>query len=451
MEVSGVTFERREAMRRGLGRVMAAAKALGAGEIEAVRREIAEVRRLDVFSSDVMVALEQVGESLQKGQTRRAAVQLQTAAAALREELSRFATRPVSAAPPPAVPATHERAVTQPSPDPEPAPPIAVAPPPSFMPDAARALALAELLGKAEPPHTKQRLPRPTRAAYVVTAGLVGAILLVRALDWGAFLNAPPPRALDAPQPRATVAEPPVAQPPVAEPPVAEPPIAETSGQASAPPPAAQAPTLETDVPIALPTAGALPTPEQRADVARRANEAPDGAGAEPRVVTARPRPAQDAQRAAAPPPSEPPANLLREPVEELPIAPVRIDPPPAPANAPTAPTTPSDAVQIERALGEYRQAYERLDARGARGVWPGVNERALARAFAGLESQDLNFDRCDVNVGDGSATAVCNGTARYVPKVGSKEPRVEPRRWTFSLRKSANGWEIDNVETGRQ
>lgn len=424
-----VTFEHRARVRRGLGHVMAAAKALGAGEIEAARHEIAEVRSLDVFASDVMEALEQIGESLQQGQTRRAAAELQTVAGAMREELSRCAAAPGDARPQPPVPATSESAVTVPPLDPETAPPIAIAPPQSFMPDAARALALAQLIGKAEPPRTK-RVARRIPAAYVITAGMAGAILLVRATDWRTFFDGPR-------QPRATVTQPTIGR---------------TSGNAPAPTPVAQTPTREIDVPIALPTRGTLPPPKQRHDVASRAIDVTDAPGTERRVVTPRPQPVPNVQRPAAAPPSpEPPANL-RAPVEELPITPARIEPPSAtPADASASPTAPSDAVQIQRALGQYRQAYDRLDARGARAVWPGVNERALARAFAGLESQGLVFDRCDVNVGDDSATAVCNGSARYVLKVGSKEPQVEPRRWTFSLRKSANGWEIENVDTARK
>ena len=423
-----VSFERRARVRRGLGRVMAAAKALGAGEIEAARQEIAEARTLDVFSSEVMAALAQIGESLQQGQTRRAAAQLQTVAEAMREELSRYAAAaPGDAKPRPTVPTADERPATVPPLDPETAPPIATAPPQSFVPDAARALALAQLIGKAEPPRTK-RVAAPPRAAYVIAAGIVGAVLLFRVTDWRTFFVAPQ-------QPRAVVTQPATTR---------------TSGDAPASTPA-RTPTRETDVPIALPTRGTLPLPKQRDDIASRASDVTDAAGTERRVVAPRSQPVPNVERPAAPLPSPEPPAAPRTPVEELPIVPARIEPPStAPADASGSPTAASEADQIQRTLGQYREAYERLDVRGARAVWPGVNERALARAFAGLESQGLVFDRCDVNVGDDSATAVCNGTARYVPKVGSKEPQVEPRRWTFSLRKSANGWEIENVETGR-
>jgi hypothetical protein len=501
-----VTLDRCARVRRGLGRVMAAAKALGAGEIEAARHEIAEIPSLDVFDSDVMEVLEQIDNSLRQGQTRRAAAELQTVAGAMREELLRCAEAASVAAPRAVVPASRDRAESVRRLDLEPAPPIdpgtarpmhrdtappidldtappidldtappldldiapsidhetppssANAPPRSFAPDAARALALAQLLGKADPPRTK-RVARRIAAAYVIAACVLlaagaGAVVLVRATEWRTFFNAAPP-------PAAIVTQPPIARtsgdaptgPLVAQTraretdvPIALPTRARETDVPIAPPPAAR----ETDVAIAVPTRGASTPSEQRHDAVSRAIDLRDVAVAtEPRVVTPQPQPAPNVERAAATPPlPEPPVNL-RAPAVEMPAALPRIEPPSAPpADASVSPTPPSDAAQIQRALGEYRQAYDRLDARGARAVWPGVNEQALARAFADLESQGLVFDRCDVNVGDDSATAVCNGSARYVTKVGTREPQVEPRRWTFSLRKSANGWQIQNVET---
>jgi len=72
-----------------------------------------------------------------------------------------------------------------------------------------------------------------------------------------------------------------------------------------------------------------------------------------------------------------------------------------------------------------------------AQAVWPAVNETALARAFNGLESQTLTFDDCDVRVSGEAAWATCRGSARYVPKVGSRDPRTESRTWTFTLKKA--------------
>jgi hypothetical protein len=119
---------------------------------------------------------------------------------------------------------------------------------------------------------------------------------------------------------------------------------------------------------------------------------------------------------------------------------------------APTAalPTLDDEDRQIRQVLERYRSAYERLDARSARQVWPAVNETALARAFEGLQSQSVTFDTCEVRIRGTAATAACSGTARYVPKVGSRFQRVEPRSWDFTLRKSGVEWKIDAARAER-
>jgi hypothetical protein len=86
------------------------------------------------------------------------------------------------------------------------------------------------------------------------------------------------------------------------------------------------------------------------------------------------------------------------------------------------------DEALIKQTLQRYRNAYADLDARSAQAVWPAVNEGALARAFDGLQSQSLTFDVCAVHLSDDEATATCHGSAEYVAKIGSREPRVEPR-----------------------
>jgi hypothetical protein len=130
-------------------------------------------------------------------------------------------------------------------------------------------------------------------------------------------------------------------------------------------------------------------------------------------------------------------------------------EPPPAPplrevARPIDSPAPIADDALIRQTLQRYRSAYERLDAQSARAVYPSVNERALARAFDDLESQHLTFDNCDVQVNGASAAAACRGTARYVPKVGSREPRTEPRVWNFTLRKDGSGWKIDTARAER-
>src|SRR5204862_5350963 len=98
----------------------------------------------------------------------------------------------------------------------------------------------------------------------------------------------------------------------------------------------------------------------------------------------------------------------------------------PVAASMPARIDQPDEAALVQQALQRYRRAYEGLDARSAQAVWPAVNEAALARAFEGLESQALTFDGCEVHLVAATATATCQGSARYVPKVGNREPRVE-------------------------
>ncbi len=136
-------------------------------------------------------------------------------------------------------------------------------------------------------------------------------------------------------------------------------------------------------------------------------------------------------------------------PVSIAAAAPVVAAPtPPAPAPVPT-PTIDNER-SIRQALERYRAAYERLDARSAQQVWPAVDELALARAFTGLRSQSLTFDQCDVHVRGSAATASCVGSARYVPKVGSQQPRVESRLWDFTLRQTGNEWKIETARVDR-
>ena len=90
--------------------------------------------------------------------------------------------------------------------------------------------------------------------------------------------------------------------------------------------------------------------------------------------------------------------------------------------------------------------AFNRLDAGAAVAVWPTVNEKTLAKAFERLDDQDVSFESCTIEVGGVHAEAACSGTARYVPKVGSRTPRAEARRWTFILRRASDGWLIDDV-----
>jgi hypothetical protein len=227
------------------------------------------------------------------------------------------------------------------------------------------------------------------------------------------------------------------------------------------------------------------PAPDLTADAARDDRQglvpsrvAPAAPAVTPAVVVARtpdPAPAlAPAAAVASPPVASPPvasppvasasdavpavrdvATAVRD-VAMAPVAPaVPVSPPPVASPppivaAPIIPPAPLDEERVRLTLQRYRSAYEGLDARLASAVWPTVNQSALERAFQGLESQRLTFDACAVQLRGGAATAVCRGTTRYVPKVGSREPHVEPRVWNFTLRKSGDDWTIENARAER-
>jgi hypothetical protein len=76
------------------------------------------------------------------------------------------------------------------------------------------------------------------------------------------------------------------------------------------------------------------------------------------------------------------------------------------------------------------------------------VNARALDNAFSQLQAQEFAFDDCTIDVNGRTARAVCSGTARFVPKIGSRTPRVESRRWTFHLYRAGDAWALARVES---
>ncbi len=123
------------------------------------------------------------------------------------------------------------------------------------------------------------------------------------------------------------------------------------------------------------------------------------------------------------------------------------------PVEPTSLPTTPAvrDEELVLRALQQYRQAYDTLDARAAQAVWPGVDSAALQRAVDGLASQRLTFQSCQLQVDGSSASAECRGSAQYTPRVGSREARDEPRNWSFALRKTTNNaWQIESARVAR-
>jgi len=185
-----------------------------------------------------------------------------------------------------------------------------------------------------------------------------------------------------------------------------------------------------------------------------------------PSPATSSSPPARSAQISPSPVTQQPPLQPASSPIPDItdptpvpraaaPVARNTVEPAPAaalPAVVPATPVAPpnTDELQVKQVLQRYRVAYEGLDAESAQAVWPAVNQVALARAFDGLESQRLTFDACSVELQGNRAAATCRGTARYVPKVGSRQPRVEPRIWSFALRKIGAEWKIDNARAER-
>ena len=100
-------------------------------------------------------------------------------------------------------------------------------------------------------------------------------------------------------------------------------------------------------------------------------------------------------------------------------------------------------------ALTRYRNAYAALNAGAAKSVFPSVDERALARAFSGLRSQNLRFDVCQTRVlSADQARVTCKGSATFITRVGSREVRAVNREWSFLLHRRADEWTIASATT---
>jgi hypothetical protein len=95
----------------------------------------------------------------------------------------------------------------------------------------------------------------------------------------------------------------------------------------------------------------------------------------------------------------------------------------------------------VRSVLSRFEAAYSGLDASAAHAVYPGVDQDKLARAFNGLESQNVSLGPCDVTVEGSVARAECVGSATWTPKVGSG--RTEARRWAFDLKNASGLWQI--------
>jgi hypothetical protein len=119
-------------------------------------------------------------------------------------------------------------------------------------------------------------------------------------------------------------------------------------------------------------------------------------------------------------------------------------------AEVPPPPPVVDDRDRIRDLVRRYESAYDQRNVGAVAGLWAGVDQSALTRAFEGLSEQDLVLGECDVSIGGDSATARCRGTLRYIPRVGRPLPRVEELSWTFSLQREASAWRIRAVSANR-
>jgi hypothetical protein len=122
---------------------------------------------------------------------------------------------------------------------------------------------------------------------------------------------------------------------------------------------------------------------------------------------------------------------------------------------APSAPAgtsaTAARTASVQSVIDRFREAFDTLDASSVAGFWPSVDSRALSRAFAQLDSQQLHFERCDIQLAGTRAFASCHGYVQLVRKAGSQDPRTESRKWTFTLGEVKDHWVILGVDARQE
>jgi hypothetical protein len=164
-------------------------------------------------------------------------------------------------------------------------------------------------------------------------------------------------------------------------------------------------------------------------------------------AVTAPPLPA--GSNAATPAVEPPPAPSSPPPPVPTGLPALRVAPSTSSsATIPAAPEAIPENVAVRAALDKYRRAFNELDSTEVKAIWPDVDQKMLSRAFSQLSRQLFVFDTCSIDVKGVLATASCRGRAQYVPKIGNKDTRIEPRQWTFLLRRGPSDWWIQTVDS---
>ena len=97
--------------------------------------------------------------------------------------------------------------------------------------------------------------------------------------------------------------------------------------------------------------------------------------------------------------------------------------------------------------LNRYTRAYDNMDVRATKAVYPSVDDRALQKLFSQLDGQQVRLASCDMSINGPDANARCRGNATYRPKIGPRTVRKE-LEWTFSLSRDDAGWQIVNART---
>jgi hypothetical protein len=104
------------------------------------------------------------------------------------------------------------------------------------------------------------------------------------------------------------------------------------------------------------------------------------------------------------------------------------------------------ESVALAKVLSRYEQAYNHLDAGAAAAIWPSVDVRALRRAFARLENQDLQLRDCTFAVSASDAAVRCAGVLQYAQRIGDRTPKTERHVWTIEFVRAGAQWQIARV-----
>jgi hypothetical protein len=105
-----------------------------------------------------------------------------------------------------------------------------------------------------------------------------------------------------------------------------------------------------------------------------------------------------------------------------------------------------SEEELVRQLLNEYTEAFERLDVRAQKALYPTVDSKALQRRYEQITSQRLTLGPCGITVSGSTANARCRGSATYQPRIGTRPVQIASREWTFDLSKQDTSWRIVNT-----